>query len=63
MDVPLSDTDGRLRLRPGQLPEMLDSVRCGDCGRDYPASTMRPLNWIYTGWVCTRCILESDDYK
>lgn len=64
MDVPLSDADGRLRLRPGQRPEMLDAVRCGDCGRDYPQREMRKeLNWIYGGWVCTRCILDSDDYK
>jgi hypothetical protein len=43
---------------------MLDAVRCGDCGRDYPQREMRKeLNWIYGGWVCTRCILDSDDYK
>lgn len=63
MDVPLSDADGRLRLHPGQRPGMLDTVRCGDCGRYYPESAMGPVNWIYNGWVCTRCILETDDYK
>lgn len=63
MDIPLSDSDGRLRLRPGQRPELLDAVRCGDCGRECPASAMSAVNWIYNGWVCTRCILESDEYK